>query len=276
MIEHVPAFKSALIDEFYRLYEQYVADDIYGCALVLNQYLMLDHLAISTQRSIFSDQEDSKQYLAEQDKWNVNKWRYRSDVQNSRFNPIKSILVDYFKQKQIFGNPIIEINQNNQRNHLDIVVDSFRQAKYALYDAYGLDVNNMLFFISIPSQPNVEVRSALALNQALDLLDEFVKFKNPQQLEQESNYIPQKIKLTQADKDILIDLAQMVEIQPFNYQDVAQEAYLLTLEPNFIDTNIYIQKLILNIAAMDDQNNAACALEPNEILEQIQQLYPIR
>jgi hypothetical protein len=33
---------------------------------------------VSTQRSIFAEDEDSAQYLAAHDRWNVSKWRYRS------------------------------------------------------------------------------------------------------------------------------------------------------------------------------------------------------
>ncbi|MGE8560942.1 MAG: hypothetical protein ACN6NJ_08345 [Acinetobacter sp.] len=80
-------------------------------------------------------------------------------------------------------------------------------------------------------------------------------------------------KLSQADKDLLVDLAQMVQVEPYDYLHIAHEAYLLTLESAFIDSNPYIQKLIQTIAAMDSGVEDGCALEKNEILERIEQFY---
>ncbi|WP_350312085.1 hypothetical protein [Acinetobacter indicus] len=55
MLEHLQSFQAALIHEFFQLYEQYEQDQIYACALVLNEYLGFEYLAISTRRSLFSE-----------------------------------------------------------------------------------------------------------------------------------------------------------------------------------------------------------------------------
>lgn len=73
MLEHLQSFQAALIHEFFQLYEQYEQDHIYACALVLNEYLGFEYLAISTRRSLFSEQEDPAQYLSDHDKWSVQK-----------------------------------------------------------------------------------------------------------------------------------------------------------------------------------------------------------
>ena len=47
-----------------------------------------------------------------------------------------------------------------------------------------------------------------------------------------------KLKLQQVDKDLLIDLAQLLEVEPYDYLSIAHEAYLLTLEPSFITWSV--------------------------------------
>ena len=99
MLEHIPLLKEALIEEFYSLYDQYNEDQIYACALVFNEYLRIEDLAISTIRSLFAEHEDPAQYLSEQDKWQVKKWRYRSHSSaENRFAQFKLILADYLKK----------------------------------------------------------------------------------------------------------------------------------------------------------------------------------
>ena len=65
MPEHTTLLKQVLIEEFQQLYQHYKNDDIYACALVFNEYLQIDYLAISTQRSIYAEHEDRAQYLSE-------------------------------------------------------------------------------------------------------------------------------------------------------------------------------------------------------------------
>ncbi len=71
MLEHIENLKNTLIQEFFQLYEQYEQDQIYACVLVFNEYLGVDYLAVSSQRSLFNEQEDEAQYLSEVNKWNL-------------------------------------------------------------------------------------------------------------------------------------------------------------------------------------------------------------
>ncbi|OTG71943.1 hypothetical protein B9T26_11175 [Acinetobacter sp. ANC 4169] len=271
MLEHIQLLQDALIEEFYSLYDQYNEDHIYACALVFNEYLLVDYLAISTTRSLFAEHEETVQYLSEQDKWAVKKWRYRSPPSTeSRFAQFKSLLADYLKTTHIFGNPVLEQEQANGQNNLDLFITAFKQAQQALAHSYGLDINNIVFFISIPNRPQAVVHSAQSLNVDSLLLAELIQHHAPQNLPAKTRT---KQKLSQADKDLLVDVAQMVEVEPYDYLQVAQEAYLLTLESTFIDTNPYIQKLIQTIAAMDSGLNDGCALEKQEILDRIEQFY---
>jgi hypothetical protein len=275
MLEHIKALKDVLIGEFYQLYDEYNDDEIYGCALIFNEYLLIDGLAISTIKSLFSDQEDTIQYLSETDKWRVTKWRYRtSQHSDSPLEKFRPIMVDYFQKSHVFGNPLLDPNTEHNSNNLELLIQIFKDAKDSLIEDYGLDIENIFFFISINNQPEIEINTARMLNNNEELIEEFIDERMPIKVIEPQNP-PTRTKLNQSDKDMLISLGQMIEIDPYDYLEVAKEAYLLTLEPHFVDTNIYIQKLVQSIAAMDSAENGEFALDKEEILNRIDQFYNV-
>jgi hypothetical protein len=266
MLEHLPVLKDALIHEFYQLYDRYYEDEIYGCTLVFNHYMMLDHLKISTQRSLFAEHEDYAQFLAPQDKWNVSKWRFRSEANESRLNEFKPILADYFQRRHFFGTPLQQQNLD-ALNNLDVLLNAYKQAKEALVESYGLDVDQILFFVTMPTQISIETKSAAFLNDSSQLLQEFMHMKQHLRVADD----PARLKkLTQADKDMLVDVAQLARLDPFDYMQVANQAYLLTLDSTFADINPYIQKLVETIAAMEHLD---FAMTREEILDRIDHFY---
>lgn len=52
-----------LIQAFFKRYEQHQDDHIYAYTLVFNAYLSMNYIAVSTQRSIFAEDEDSANIL---------------------------------------------------------------------------------------------------------------------------------------------------------------------------------------------------------------------
>ncbi|ATO18606.1 hypothetical protein BS636_02475 [Acinetobacter sp. LoGeW2-3] len=268
MLDHLDTLKEILIKEFYQLYDQYNDDGIYACSLVFDEFLRLDDLAISTERSIFNDQEDRAQYLSESDRWNAAKWRYRTTYSsNSGMTQFRALLDTYFKNQHSFGNPLLEHGKTDQANTLDVLLKLFKQARDALEQDYGLDLSQILFFIHMPPQPQMELQSATYLNPDSALRQQFLSSK------QSKNHAtaPRQFKLSQSDKDLLIDLAQLVRLEAYDYLNVAHQAYLLTLEPHFVDANLYIQKLIQHIAAMATEIDGSCAMTQAEIQERISQ-----
>ncbi|WP_180084010.1 DUF4303 domain-containing protein [Acinetobacter sp. YH12157] len=272
MLEHLQSFQAALIHEFFQLYEQYEQDQIYACALVLNEYLGFEYLAISTRRSLFSEQEDPAQYLSDHDKWSAQKWRYRSQPHQQHLNQFKRLFTDYFQKRHIFGHPLAQQRDSEQQNHLQVLLNVFQQARHALSNAYGLDLSSMVFFMQVAKQPQMTADSARLLNTQSPLLAEFLAHQQRPALLDASSH-PPAIKLQQIDKDLLIDLAQLLEIEPYDYLEIAHAAYLLTLEPGFIDSNLYIQRLIHSIAAMDSNEQGLFALPKDEVQQRIQQFY---
>ena len=216
----------------------------------------------------FKDPEDPQQYLAEQDRWNVRKWRYRAHaLPHSGLIPFKTLLADYFKTQHSFGHPVLAQQKQLHATHLDLLLESFKQTKHRLSEAYGLDLDGILFFMSLPTQVEFECQSAQTLNPEHIHLQKFLASRQTTHLPA----IQKRLKLSQNDKDILIDLEQMLVMEPYDYLQVAQDAYLLTLESYFVDSNIYIQKLIQHIAAMASEPDGSCALSREDIQQRLQQ-----
>ena len=228
---------------------------------------VLDQFKHCHPRSLFAEHEDYAQFLSQDDKWNVSKWRFRSSSSDSRLQQFNHLLNEYLQQRHVFGTPLQQQQNLDTLNNLDILLSAFKQAKEALVDSYGLNVDQILFFISLPTQPDKETNSAQALNGSSQLLQEFLHAKQHRQIAHD----PARLKkLSQADKDMLVDIAQLVKIDPFDYMLVANQAYILTLDSTFADINPYLQNLVHTIAAMED---ATFAMSREEILERIDQFY---
>ncbi len=270
MPTQMDGLKNILVNAFLEMYQHYQADDIYACCLTLDEFLLVEDLTLSTEKSIFSDQEDRTQYLAEKDRWNVQKWRYRSTNSSEHgLKQFRHILLEYFQSQHSFGNPLLNNHDLNQSNHLDLILTHVKAAIDTLEQVHHLDLNRIVFFLSAPTQDYIEIHSAKKLNKDSLLLRHFLFNKNQKNAKQSDA----RSKLSQTDKDMLVDLGQIVEIEPYDYLQVAHQAYLLTLEPYFIDTNPYIQKLVHHIAAMAFEVDGSCALSKDEILQRLQQFH---
>ncbi|WP_374664706.1 hypothetical protein [Acinetobacter sp.] len=270
MQQHLNLLKKALIEEFQPLYQRHHQDGIYGCALVFNEYMQISHLALSTQRSIYAEHEDHRQYLTVQERWNIGKWRYLSrPAQRSALSCFRPVLTNLCESQQSLSSLPLPL-ASQPENHLQLLLDAFKQAQEALIETYALHAENILFLISRPSQPALEIHAAAYLNPPHAALRSFLAEHEPKL--QAVRHL-HRFKLSQSDKDLLIDLAQLTEAEPYDELHVAHAAYLLTLEPHFIDSNAYIQKLVQTIAAMATGSKESCAMQKDEILERINQFY---
>lgn len=270
MLTHIDGLKDILVNAFLEIYRQYQADDIYACCLSLDDFLLVDDLVISTEKSIFSDQEDRLQYLAEHERWNTQKWRYRSQASSEQsIKAFRTLLAEYFQSQYSFGNPLLNNQNLIQSNHLDLILNRFKAAMDTLEQVHHLNLSQIVFFVSTPKQQDIAIQSAKSLNKDSLLLRHFLFSQN--QKNSKTSYV--RTKLSQTDKDILIDLAQIVEVEPYDYIQVAHATYLLTLEPYFVDANLYIQKLIQNIAAMAFETDGHCAMSKVEILQRLEQFH---
>ncbi|OTG89316.1 DUF4303 domain-containing protein [Acinetobacter sp. ANC 3813] len=271
MLEHINLLKNALIQEFQPLFQQYKNDGIYACTLVFNSYMHIECAAVSTSRSIYAEEEDRAQYLAAQDRWNIQKWRYTSPLKkNSVLNRYRYALNDLAESKNSFSYSQTETAPHKTENQLQTLLDAFKQVKTVLMELYPQPSGQILFFIGLPAQPEIEIHSAHYLNPQSSLLESFINDREPKL---QAVLHLKRFKLSQSDKDLLIDLAQLAEMDPYDELHMAHAAYLLTLEASFAETNLYIQRLIHAIAAMATGSKDSCAMQKYEIIERINQFY---
>ncbi len=244
--KYLADLKTALLHEFDTFYKKYHLQNIYAFAVVLDQLLVPQYTTVSTQESLLNEVENKYQYLAEEDKWNVNKWQYRAQTQQG-ITVFSHQMSQYFQQTQLKLTHHNSKDRFNQ-NALNFYIQGIHEIKDQILDQYHLSTNQITFLIHLATDPQIAITSLERLNPPSSNLYEAIAHLKSSVISQGKA----KFKLSQVDKDTLIDLGQLLEIEPYDDMQVAQQAYLLSLEPYFSETSSYIQSLINDIAAMDD------------------------
>lgn len=261
--------KTLITDVFQDFFYRYKKDNIYAFVLEVDELFDIQYFTISTESSIFGETEHKQQYLLEKDKWNMTKWRikqkdteeYKQSIQQNKLSngSDTSIL-------QMFEN--ILPNHNVDEKYA-LLIEQYQQAIQYITKIYHLNTDRILFLIHSSENPTLAINQANELNPPSSLLFEFIADSKIDAKNQQS----QMFKLSQADKDILIDLAQIVNItEPYDPLFIAHHAYLLTLDAEFSEVNLHIQNLIKNISATDGQD---FSLDKDEVLNLINQFYQV-
>lgn len=261
--------KTLIIDAFQQFYYRYKKHALYAFVIEVDENSTLQSFLVSTEASIFSDVENKQQYLLEQDKWNLSKWKYRDKISEEN----KQILNKdhHFSDQDSVISLIFQdiYPKQDQQEKLNFYLDVFTQAIVYLTKIYNLDRSQIIFLMNVKNQQNVILETAQELNPPSSLLFEFIADSKIQA--KVKDQLP--IKLNQADKDLLIDLAQIVEmVEPFDSLFVAHQAYLLTFESEFKEANLHIQNLIRHISTIDNHD---FALSKEDIIERIHYFYKI-
>ena len=79
--------------------------------------------------------------------------------------PFKTLLAEYFKTQHSFGHPVLTQQKQLPATYLDLLLETFKQAKRKLSEAYGLDLDSIIF--SSAFRPNPNVNANLHLNSIL-------------------------------------------------------------------------------------------------------------
>ena len=268
MLKKPSILQNAIVEAFDQLYHLYHDEAIYGCVLILNEYLHIDSMMVSTVSSVFNDDEDAAQFLPQEECWNTSKWRYRSQP-TPLLNQANLMLRTSTQGLNVLSAASMETATDRPFSNLDSILTAFHGAIQHCTQQLNLERGEILFFIHMPTQPAVEPYSAQTLNPGSILLPVFLQHKAAAQASQASTKLK---KLSQADKDLLVDLAQIATNEPYYYLNVANQAYILMLDSRFSDVNPYIQKLVKAVAAMMDSDEMV-AMTRAEILERIDQFY---
>lgn len=265
IIEQERQIKTGIIDAFQEFYYQHKKNRMYAFVLEVDESFAIQSFLTSTETSIFNETENKQQYLLEGDKWSFQLWKYRKKNNANSYSDEEDARQDDLIAK-IFEDVFPEQTRHDQ---LNLLIENYKQAILYLTKIYSLDFNRILFLIYSPTQKNLILDYAQQLNPSSSLLFEFLA----QTRISETSQNAQPIKLDQIDKDLLIDLAQLVNfIEPYDSLTVAHQAYLLTLTPEFPNLHTHIQDLVQNIAAMSDP---MLSLDRTEILDRINYLYKI-
>lgn len=243
--EYLADLTTALLHEFDALYKKHQDQGVYAFTLVLDSLLVAQYTTVSTQKSLLSDAENKFQYLSEDDKWNVDKWQYRAHTQQG-VALFSRKMSEYF-QKTRLNSTQISAKERFNDNALNFYIHGMKQVKNHILDQYTMGVDQIIFLIHLPSNPQIAMTSLERLNSPSSNLFEAIANLKSSLISKGKS----KTRLSQIDKDILIDLGQLLEIEPYDDLQVAQQTYLLTLEPYFLETSPFIQRLINEIASMD-------------------------
>lgn len=238
--------KKALLNEFDALYKKYQDQGIYAFALVLNNLLVPECTAVSTKKSLLSETENKFQYLTEEDQWNVDKWRYRTQTAEG-VSPLAQKMSQYFQQLSLSSNKPSSQDRFKQST-LNFYIKAMEDVKDQVLERYNLTANKITFLLHLPDKHQIAINSLERLNPPSSNLFEAIANLKSRLITEGGT----KFKLSQVDKDVLTDLGQSLEIEPYDDMEIAQQAYLLSLEPYFLETSPYIQNLINDIAAMEE------------------------
>lgn len=260
--EYLADLKTALMHEFDALYQKHQAQGIYAFALVLDGLLVAQYTTVSTQKSLLSEVENKYQYLSEEDKWNVDKWQYRAQT-HLGIPLFTRTMSEYFQQTRLSFTTINSKDRFNQ-NALNFYIQGMEEVKDEILEKYHLMADKITFLVHLPNDPKAAITSLERLNPPSSNLFEAIANLKSKIITQGKT----KFKLSQVDKDILTDLGQSLEIEPYDDMQIAQQAYLLSLEPYFLETNPYIQNLINDIASMED---GYLVMTKQEILNRMKQ-----
>lgn len=258
--------KTALLYEFDDLYTRYKNHNIYAFALVLDDVWMPECSVVSTTDSLLNEFENKSQYLPELDKWHVDKWQYRA--QKSQYMSLFTRKLSQYFQKMYIGPTHRLAHDRFNQNVANFYLDCMQNAKDEILEKYQLVPTSISFFVHMRSNPPLAIQSLERFNPPSSQLFEAIASLQSLIITQAK----QSFKLSQVDKALLTDLGQILEIVPYDDMQVAQHAYLMSLEPYFLETNSYIQNLIHEIASM---GSGDLVITKQQIQYRINQLYTI-
>lgn len=243
--EYLTDLKQALLNEFDALYRKYAAQDIYAFALVLDAVMFPQFSTVSTRQSLLNENENKFQYLTEADQWNVSKWKYRADTHQG-LSLLTRKMSKYFHQTRL-DLTSISAKGRFEQNAFHFYLQGMQEAKDEILEKYHLTAAQISFLIYAQNDTKIAINSLERLNPSSSFLFEAIATLKSTQIAQGRV----RSKLSQLDKEILIDLGQALEMVPYDDLQVAQQAYLLSLEPYFLETSPHIQSLINEIASID-------------------------
>lgn len=264
--EYLSSLKKILLHEFDSLYIKYRDQKIYAFALILDEHLIPQYTTLSTKMSLLNHEENRFQYLAAEDQWDISKWKYQTqNVQSLNLFSRKMAKLIQEKRSNI---TTIHSKDHFYRHILNFYFQAMDEVKNIILHRYQLFDSKIIFLVHQVYYENITIESIEYLNPPSSTLFEAIADLKSLLLVHEKNRLSSR--LSRLDKDILIDLRQLLEIDPYNDARISQQAKSITSEPDFLDANLDIQKLIKDVALLTENRNY---MTKPQILSRIQEFY---
>lgn len=171
--QHLNELIKIIENEFTFIYQKYKSKNntIYAYALKANDKVIITRSVVSTFEMLKKEHYGLK--------WEAQLWGGTlndGDVEDN---------LDQFNKKMVERywtdiGPKIQKGHDSEveiENNLIFYMDALKQAKKVLVHKFGEEVENILFFISVRYKPESEIRSAIEMNAASKLLDDFLENK---------------------------------------------------------------------------------------------------
>ncbi|EOE5506889.1 hypothetical protein ACKJUJ_002260 [Cronobacter sakazakii] len=155
--------------EFSALYEKYQDDLIYAVVLVLDDDALSSYMAISTKVSIENMHKGIE--------WQGYSWvlGFFDDNDDVGVRSFTTIMMEHYNEDIL---PLLpegyDFDPERGRN-INLYVSAMKKAKQQLCVSLGSNVNNIVFYITIPGEPGIDHASALEINEPSDNLSWFIK-----------------------------------------------------------------------------------------------------
>ncbi|EOY5384333.1 DUF4303 domain-containing protein [Cronobacter dublinensis] len=155
--------------EFSALHEKYQDDEIYAVVLVLDDDALSSYMAISTKESL---EKIHKGIEWEGYSWVLGFFDDNDDVGVRSFT---TIMMEHYNESIL---PLLpegyNFDEERERN-INLYISAMKKAKEQLCDTIGNDVNNIVFYITIPGEPEIDHASAIEINERSENLNWFLE-----------------------------------------------------------------------------------------------------
>ncbi|QES93926.1 DUF4303 domain-containing protein [Empedobacter brevis] len=158
--QHLEKLIKALINDFEYIYQlmQKKKQHIYAFALILDSDCITAYSAVSTIESL-KKLHKNKDWDAAEWCWTVDESKVKKGLNN--FTPYllehyRNDITPLFKQE-------FDYEPERQKN-IQLFTNAMNETKQKMVEKYGNEIEEMVFYLSIPGDPDIEKSSALAIN----------------------------------------------------------------------------------------------------------------
>ncbi|MBP2619144.1 DUF4303 domain-containing protein [Chryseobacterium jejuense] len=167
---------SRIVDQFSYLYKKCTEnnDEIYGMTIHAHSFCTTSYMAVAAHNQLKKEEDIEL-------KWQLDEWVITVDD-----GMYADDFLDQFNKdmREYFGDIMLPKIQNGAdekeeiEKNIQFYIVGMKEAKESLVNILGLEIENIVFIVSVDEHPDVALRSALAINVDSELLREFVECKS--------------------------------------------------------------------------------------------------